>query len=102
MAYPDPVDCGRSRLVCYTTNFTVPFAEHLRDGDNNGLNPVNGFGQFYEIAVRQAEDYFSTFAACPQGDTCHLVPFKVTYATWSATDTTVTVDIYYEVTCNWN
>ena len=102
MVFPYPVDCGRSRLVCYTTNFRVPFAEHLRAGDNDAKNLVNGFGQFYEIAVRQAEDYFSTFAVCPQGNTCHLVPFKVTYATWSATDTTVTVAIYYEVKCNRN
>jgi hypothetical protein len=96
--YPDPVKCGSSMLVSYTTTFSTPIANLLKTGDKT-MNPVKDFGPFYRLAVRQAETYFDDLVACDDWEHCHRAPFSVTYATWSASADTVTVTVYFTVTC---
>ena len=96
--FPTPLVCGaKPLLICDTSKFKTPVANFLKTGQL-GLSPVKDFSVFYNEAVAHAELYYNLFT-CADPKKCKKVPFAVTYATWSASDDEITVDVYFEVVC---
>ena len=60
---------------------------------------VDSFTQFYGVALKETEAYYSGIAACDTSTKCKKEAFAVVYSIWSATDDTVTITIYFNLTC---